>query len=128
VFAAIPASALIAVRIQHAGERTLGDAVTLFVLTLSAWVGVIGAVADLSTLDFCVRGNSAHEALCWYTPDYGSLWHPIVHFSGLSWKTAALAAYCALVFAYLAAPLVLALARAWRSSRPAKAWATGWRF
>jgi hypothetical protein len=127
VFAAVPASALIAVRIRRAGELVVADAVTLLVLTLSAWVGVSGAVADLSTLDFCVRGSSSHEALCWYTPEFSPLWHPLVQFPALSWKTELVALYCGLVFAYLATPLVLALARAWRAAQPARAWATGWR-
>jgi hypothetical protein len=127
VFAAVPASILVAVRIHHAGELVLADAVTLLVLTLSAWVGVSGAIADLSTLDFCVRDNSAHEALCWYTPEYSPLWHPLVHFPTLTWKTEILAVYCGAVFAFLAAPLVSALARTWQTARPERTWATGWR-
>jgi hypothetical protein len=128
VFAVFPASALIAVRIRHVREvGFVGNALTLFVLTLSAWVGVSGAIADLSTFDFCVRNNSALEALCWYTPEYSSLWHPLVDFPALTWKSTIVAVYCALVFAYLAAPLVAALARTLRAWGESKAWATGWR-
>lgn len=124
VFAAVPASVLIVVRIRHAGEWLGGDALALFLLGLSGWVGVSGAVADLSTLDFCTRNDFANEPYCWYSPEYSSLWHPLVEFPALTWRTALLAAYCALVFAYLAAPLIVSLARA---VRPRRAWAAGWR-
>jgi hypothetical protein len=124
VFAAVPASVLLAVRIRHAGEWLGGDALALFLLVLSGWVGVSGGVADLSTLDFCTRNDFANEPYCWYTLEYSSVWHPLVEFPALTWKTTLLAVYCALVFAYLAAPLVASLSRA---VRPQRAWAAGWR-
>jgi hypothetical protein len=127
VFATVPASIMLAVRIRHAPEAGFGNAFTLFVLTLSAWVGVSGGIADLSSLDFCVRNKAALESLCWYTPEYSSLWHPFVQFPSLTWKTATLAGYCAVVFAYLAAPLIAGLARVVAAAVPAKAWAVGWR-
>jgi hypothetical protein len=127
VVAAIPASVLLAVRIQHANELGLGNALTLLLLTLSGWVGVSGAIADLSALDFCTRGNSAHEYLCWYAPEFSSLWHPLVDFPALTWKTTALAVYCGLVFVYLAWPVIVALTRSVRAAAPRQAWATGWR-
>jgi hypothetical protein len=128
VFAAVPASILLAVRLRRPDEqRVWGNLFTLLVLLLSGWVGVAGATADLSTLDFCVRDHGALESLCWYTPEYSPLWHPFVEFPSLTWKTAALAGYCALVFSYLAAPLAVALLRALRASVPTRAWATGWR-
>ena len=123
VFAAIPASLLIAARLRRAGESVAADAATLLILALSAWVGLSGAIADLSTLDFCVANHAANEPLCWYTPEYSSLWHPLVHFPALTWKTSALAAYCAIVFAYLAAPLLSSLGQA----VPRHGWTTGWR-
>ncbi len=124
VFAAIPASLFIAVRIQHVGESVLADAITLLVLAISAWVGVSGAVADLASLDFCVKDNFAHEAFCWYVPEYSSLWRPVVSFPELTLSKALVLAWCALVFFYLAAPLVLAIGRAVRVPRT---WAAGWR-
>jgi hypothetical protein len=115
------------VRIHHAGESVLGDASTLLVLTLTAWVGVSGAIADLAALDVCVRDNFAREAFCWYVPEYSSLWRPFVQFPALTLTKALIAAYCALVFVYLAAPLVVALIRAARAFRPPSQWAAGWR-
>jgi hypothetical protein len=127
VFAAIPASLFIVVRIQHAGESVLADALTLLVFACSAWVGVAGAIADLSALDVCVSNNSQHEAFCWYVPEFSSLWRPLMHFPELTTSKTLVASWCALVFAYLAAPLVVAIARAWRTAVPPRAWATGWR-
>lgn len=128
VFAVFPASLLIVVRIRHAHELSfLGNVLTLFVLTLSAWVGVSGAIADLSTLQLCVRDNAALEALCWYTPEFSSLWRPLLDFPVLTWKLAILAAYCALVFAYLSAPLFVSLIRTLRRWAESSTWATGWR-
>jgi hypothetical protein len=124
VFAAVPASVLLAVRIRHAGEWLAGDALALLLLALSGWVGLSGAVADLSALDFCTQNDFANEPYCWYSPEYSSLWHPLVSFPTLTAKTVLLAAYCAVVFGYLAAPLVVALLRA---LRPTRTWAAGWR-
>ncbi|MFL5950851.1 MAG: hypothetical protein ACJ74M_04530 [Gaiellaceae bacterium] len=123
VFAAVPSSLLIVLRQRRAGVSAVADAATLLVLALSAWVGVSGGVADLSTLGFCVAGHAAHEHLCWYTPEYSSLWHPLVSFPALTWKTLLLALYCAVVFAYLAAPLVASLLR----RKPGREWLAGWR-
>jgi hypothetical protein len=128
LFAAIPASVLLAVRVCRPDELGFWDnALTLLVLVLSGWVGVAGATADLSTLDFCVRQHASLEALCWYTAEFSPLWHPLVDFPALTWKTAAVAGYCALVFAYVAAPLLVAILRALRATVPTRAWAAGWR-
>ena len=39
---------------------------------------VRGAIADLGALSFCTSdGVNATEQLCWFTPDYSSLWQPV---------------------------------------------------
>lgn len=126
VFTAVPASVLIAVRLVHAPALGFANAVTLLVLTLSAWVGIAGAIADLSTLEFCIRDDAALEALCWYTPEFSPLWQPFVDFPSLSWRTATVAGYCVLVFVYLAVPPTAELVRSVRGL-PWAAWASGWR-
>jgi hypothetical protein len=126
VFAAVPASVLLAVRLAHARDLRLGNALTLLVLTLSAWVGLSGAIADLSTLEFCIRDDAALESLCWYTPEFSPLWQPLVDFPDVAGRSAVLAAYTVLVFAYLAASPAAALARS-IGDLPWRAWATGWR-
>jgi hypothetical protein len=77
-------------------------------------------------LDFCVHNDAGLEALCWYTPEFSPLWHPLVTFPELTRRTAIVVLYCGLVFAWLAAPVVSALARAVRA-HGAESWATGWR-
>jgi hypothetical protein len=126
VFAAIPASLFLASRLHGRGDRTLGLTLTLAVLALSAWVGLAGALQDSSQATFCSQDNFQHEALCWYAPDFSSLWWPILHHPGLTWRTGTLAAYCFLVFAYLAAPLVAAILRSLAPLRSQLA--HGWRF
>ncbi len=123
VFAAVPASLFLAVRIQQAGRSARADALTLAVLVLSAWVACAGAIADLGTLNFCKSNGYQYEQLCWFTPDYSSLWQPVRSFPVLSSSTLLLALLCGVVFAYLAAPLLVALAR---SLRPRTAWLAGW--
>jgi hypothetical protein len=127
VFAAVPASALLAVRLRRPGESALSIVLILGVLTLSAWVGVSGVVADLSELGFCAQDDYALESLCWYTPEYSPLWRPLVDFPELSAATAAVAGYCVLVYAYLASPLCARLLDVSRALRPRGWRAAGWR-
>ena len=127
VFAAVPASALLAIRLRHPGESSPAAILLVVgVLTLSAWVAVSGVVTDLSELGFCAQDDYALESLCWYTPEYSPLWRPLVDFPDLSASTAVVAAYCVLVYAYLAAPLCAVLAESLTARRGA--WRTaGWR-
>jgi hypothetical protein len=122
-FAAIPASLAIALRLGRAGESAAADAVTLLVLALSGWVAVTGALSDLTELRFCSEGNYALEAMCWYVPQFSTLWQPLLHFPPVTARTAIVAAFCAVVFVRLAAPLAASLVRL----RPSPAWASGWR-
>jgi hypothetical protein len=125
VFAAIPASVLLAARIWRAGRSPSADAVTLAVLVLSAWVGCAGAINDRAqALAICTAGHYQNEQLCWFTPDFSPLWQPVRQFPHLTASTTIVALYCAVVFCYLAAPLVIGLAD---SVRLPKSWAEGWR-
>jgi hypothetical protein len=124
-FATLPASFILAARIQRAGESARADAVTLAVLTLSAWVGCAGAIADVNAIArFCKAANYQHEQLCWFTPDYSSLWQPLRRFPQLTTSTTLVALYFGVVFAYLASPLVLGLLR---SLHPSRSLVSGWR-
>jgi hypothetical protein len=86
--------------------------VTIALLTLSAWVGLTGAIAPASTIDTCVNNNFALESLCWYTPEFSGLGHPLVDFAGLNWSTAVIGVLCAIVYVYLATPAATELAQA----------------
>jgi hypothetical protein len=126
-FAAVPASLLIAVRIGRAGESALADSAVLCILALSAWVGVVGALADYSEFGFCGANNYALESLCWYVPEYSSLWWPVLHPPALTARAAVIAGWCAAVFVYLALPLVRGIVAGARRPAAASAWVSGWR-
>jgi hypothetical protein len=115
-FAALPSSFLIAVRLGAVRASAAADALTLLVLALSVWVALAGVSADLGALDFCKQQGYQHESLCWYAPDFSSLWRPVLDFPPLSLSTGLAGAYCLAVFVYLAArpfaSVLLALRRA----------------
>ncbi len=124
VFAVVPASLFLAVRIRRAGESPLMDAVSLGVLALSSWVATAGAIADLRQMfSSCVNPGYQQEHLCWFVPDFSSLWQPVLQFPHLTASTTAVALYCGVVFVYLAAPLAAGLIR---SARPRSSWLDGW--
>lgn len=126
-FAAIPASLLIAVRLQRPSVSVLSAGVTVVVLAVSAWVSIAGAIADLDSLArFCNQDNYALESICWYTPEFSPIGNPLVQFPALTVSTAVVLGYCALVFAYLAARPCITLACG-LGTVGRRAWATGWR-
>lgn len=111
LFAALPASLLIAVRQCHAGRSATADAITLAALGLSAWVAIAGVLEDPATLAICAGDGFSLEAFCWYVPEFTGLFRPISQIDPTP-VTAVVSGYCVLVAAYLAAPLVPAPARA----------------
>jgi hypothetical protein len=126
VVAAVPASMLLAVRLRL-GHRTAWAAVaTLAVLALSAWVGVAGALENSWHEGVCTQSNYQLEYLCWYVPDFSSLWWPVTHHPPASARNVLLAAYCLLVFAYLAVGPVRDIVRG--VARTPLTWTEGWRF
>jgi hypothetical protein len=78
-------------------------------LTLSAWVGLNGAVFDQRDLELCVQNTYALEFLCWYTPEFSALWHPFV--SGLSVPAdqIVIVIYFVTVYVWLAVPIAVEL-------------------
>jgi hypothetical protein len=123
LFAAIPASVLLAARIWRAGRSPSADAVTLAVLALSAWVGLAGAIATRAEPAICSAGNYRNEQLCWFTPDFSPLWQPFRNFPHLTPAAMVVALSCVAVFCYLAAPLAGSLLN---SVRLPPSWARGW--
>jgi len=112
LFAAIPASALIAAGIWRAGQSAAADALTLGVLALSAWVALSGAIANLTVVyRFCEGNGFANQQACDYVPNYSSLWQPVRQFPHLTASTTLVVAYVAVVFGYLAAPLAVSVLR-----------------
>jgi len=129
LFAAVPASVLLATGIWRAGRSPMADAVTLIVLALSSWVSFSGAFVDIrDAVSFCSANGYRLEPYCWYMPQYSSLWYPVREshqvISQLTTSTKVVALFCCVVFAYLAAPLVFSLLR-W--ALPRGSWVAGWR-
>jgi hypothetical protein len=127
-FAAVPASLFIAVRLHRPQGSVPGDGLTVLVLLCSGWVGVAGALAQPAALSVCARDAYAHEAFCWYVPEFSSLWRPLLGFPRLTSSTAIVVAFCAVVFVYLALPLVVRIVRSSRALLPAASSLRGWRF
>ena len=117
---AIPASLLVVLRVRAAGQSASRDALALVVLALSAWVGCAGLVSPLDPPAVCQANHYALESFCWYVPEYSALWQPVLHPPPLTAATVAIIAWCSIVFAYFAAPLVVALVRRATPLRPVR--------
>ena len=96
--------------------RTAPLAVTLGVLTLSAWVAIDGVVFDLAGLGTC--REPANEWLCLYVPEYSPLWRPFVEFTRPTASAAIVGFYFCVVYVRLAAPLVVQLSKRFRDALP----------
>ena len=106
LFASIPASFALAVRLHKRNVSLLVNLLTLGVLCLSAWVGIDGAIfgqTQLSTV--CQSNNYQYEMLCHYTPDFSALWHPFIVPQHFTQPQLLYMTYCGIVFIYLALPL-----------------------
>ena len=125
-FAAVPASLFLAVRLYRPQRSFVGDGVTLLVLVLSGWVAVTGALGDMSRLSVCFDNNYALEAFCWYVPEYSGLWQPFLGFPKLTTSSEITLAFCAVVFVWLAVPIVAGMLRSardsLRSAEPLRGW------
>ena len=126
VLAAVPASLFLAVRLRLGEATVWGALATLVVLALSAWVSVTGALENSWHAGVCSQNYFQNEYVCWYVPDFSSLWWPVTHHPPLTAANVCLTAFCFAVFAYLALPLLREIARA-LSRMPATV-AHGWRF
>ena len=118
LFASIPASLALAVRLEQIGPTLRANLLTLSVLLLSLWVGVSGGVFDQSDLkEFASRDNYAWESLVWYVPEFSVLWRPLVVFPELEFWQAAFIVYGLMVFIYLSHPLLKALGQELRKKK-----------
>ena len=111
LFAALPASILLAARLRRPSGSFLGDVGTLAVLVLSVWVAVVGILASAAPPELCTRDLFAYESLCWYTPELSPLGNPFVSFPHVSTAPLLAALLCVAVAAYLAAPTAVAAGR-----------------
>jgi len=129
LFASIPSSYLLAVRLSDVAKSVSGKLITLIVLSASAWVGLDGGIFHLKNLpdQFC---DQLEGILCLYVPEFSPLWFPFVKSPPMATSDWAVLIYSALVFVTLAAPLAWKLAsdarQLWNDARGR--WSSGWRF
>ena len=112
LFACIPASFALAVRLIRYQEASLGvNLLTLVVFCLSAWVSTDGAVFEHigAYAPICAAYHEDVIALCWYTPDYSPLAQPFVRHLQINVGQAFFGMFSLLVAAYMVAPLFIHL-------------------
>jgi len=112
LFACIPASFALAVRLMRYKEASLGvNLLTLVVFCLSAWVSIDGAVFQQLVLNIspCAAYHHAWMLLCWYTPDYSPLWQPFVFPFRIYVGQAIFGLFSLLVAVYIVTPLFIHL-------------------
>lgn len=111
LFASLPASLALAVRLRRFSASPLANLATLGALTLAMWVTVSSVLFDVyAGAEACVRQNLT--SVCDYQPQNSALWYPLLspHLNPGP-KPIVFSAICCVVFAYLAAPLIATIAR-----------------
>jgi hypothetical protein len=79
--AIVPAALALALRLGHRDAGLVANLCTLGVLVLSGWVALASLLWHGLWPPACYGNGStptAVEALCWHTPEYSSLWYPLV--------------------------------------------------
>ena len=75
------------------------------VLSLSAWVGIEGAVLEPTWPAACF--DLEYEPMCWYAPEFSPLWRPFVEFKRPPINQMLVGAHFCAVYLWLAAPLAV---------------------
>ncbi len=113
IFASIPASLVLAVRLRaaKAPHTSWVDGLTLVALLVSIWVGATGITFRMLGQPFCQGDNYAHESYCWYIPEFSVLATPFVNHGNTNADMRLLLSFWAFVAIYLGAPLAFKLAQ-----------------
>ena len=115
LFASLPATLVLTLRLEARGRSALADLLTLLALAFSFWVGLSGLIFEQDGLNRCVANGYALEAFCWYVPEMSPLFHPFVEATVSSYDWVCAAVWCA-AFLYLAGPLVASCTAAARET------------
>ncbi|GLV58058.1 hypothetical protein KDH_48920 [Dictyobacter sp. S3.2.2.5] len=108
LFASIPASFALAVRLQQRDASLVMNIVIILVLCLSIWVGINGAVyGDDALRNFCNPQWYGNESLCYYAPELSALWYPFVVYQPLGPGQLLYLLYSFFVGLYLLMPLLI---------------------
>lgn len=107
----LPAAAALAACLADRAARPLVNLASLVVLALSCWIGANSLMWGHDLPKLCQADNYQLEHLCHYTPEYSSLWYPLVHHLPLPAHGRLIGAFYLAVFLWLAAPVVGRLLR-----------------
>ncbi|GHO85578.1 hypothetical protein [Dictyobacter formicarum] len=108
LFASIPASFALAVRLRWRDASLWMNIVIILVLCLSIWVGIEGAVyADDALRNVCAPTWQGNELLCYYAPEFSALWYPFVVYQPLSSGQILYLLYSLFIGIYLLIPLLI---------------------
>lgn len=110
LFASIPASLALAVRLHRLDGSLPANLLTAAALALSFWVGIDGATFGKQGLEICTNNHYALEFICHYVPEFSVLWRPFVVPEQVGWRQLLYIAYSSAAFVYLALPLLRAIA------------------
>lgn len=111
LFASIPASFVLAVRLRKPSTSLFANILTLLFLGYSLYVGINGAISDFMQGDLgsiCSANGYAQGYLCDYHPLYSALWRPFVTHTlrAMVYQYWPFVLYSLVIFIYLAAPLL----------------------
>jgi hypothetical protein len=108
LFASVPASFALAIRLFRAGPSVVADIVTVAALMMSLWAGLNGAVyGDVNWPDVCwPDGGHYSDPICFYTPEFSALWYPFVAHHAFTLRTDQ--------WIYLVYGLIVAIYMMWR--------------
>ncbi|MDI1465544.1 hypothetical protein QEZ54_31700 [Catellatospora sp. KI3] len=114
----LPASLALALRLGHRQARLGADLLTLAVLIVSVWIGLNSLLWHELWPTACFNTPQSVEALCWHSPEYSSLWYPLVswQFRYLTAGQWVSAAYSGGVLLWLGVPLVRRIAASTRAA------------
>lgn len=108
-FVSVPASFALALNLR---VRSFGRSlVILAMLTLSVWICADEMVFGEAHLDQCWANNYALEHLCWYVPEFSAWIRPFIVKDPLKSDEIAFLTVYAIVYLYLAVPIVAFLVR-----------------
>ena len=107
LFASIPATFALAVRLHDKETKLLTNLLTAGIYCLSTWVGICATIFQSETyLTVCMQNNYALEAACHFIPDFSVLWRPLVSHPQLSLGQKSYVVYSILVLLYFIGPLL----------------------
>jgi hypothetical protein len=78
LFAALPASLLLAQLLVNPPDHWLGSLGALVLVALACWSSIAATVFEKGGEAVCTANNYGLESFCWYTPEFSVLWNPFV--------------------------------------------------